>query len=39
MSNQYNAKRALDSLKASFVNNETSLDLEKFIVAYKELIK
>lgn len=39
MSNNYNAKKALAALKASFVNNETSLDLAKFLVGYKELMK
>lgn len=39
MANVYNAKRALQALKASLVNNETSLDLAKFLVGYKELMK
>ncbi|RNA14176.1 ceramide-1-phosphate transfer [Brachionus plicatilis] len=39
MSNHYNAKIALEALKVSFVDNETSLDLKKFIIAYKELMK
>ncbi|CAF0826502.1 unnamed protein product [Brachionus calyciflorus] len=39
MSDQYNANRCLMYLKNSFANNETSLDLVKFILAYKEMMK
>lgn len=39
MSDEYSASRAMRALKNSFVNQETSLDLAKFIVAYKEIIK